>query len=44
VLGARTLMRASNSSVRLLFVAVLVLLAAQMLLQAFGIHFLRGPQ
>jgi len=25
-------------------VAVLVLLAAQMLLQAFGIHFLRGPQ
>jgi len=44
VLGARTLMRASNSSIRLLFVAVLVLLAAQMLLQAFGIHFLRGPQ
>jgi uncharacterized membrane protein YfcA len=42
ILGARTLMRASNTSIRLLFVAVLVLLAAQMLLQAFGIHFLQG--
>jgi len=42
IVGARTLMRASNTSIRLLFVAVLVLFAAQMLLQAFGIHFLRG--
>jgi uncharacterized protein len=43
IVGARMLMRASNTSIRLLFVVVLVLLAAQMLLQAFGIHFLRGP-
>jgi len=42
VLGARILMRASNSSVRLLFVVVLVSFALQMLLQAFGIHLLRG--
>jgi len=42
VLGARILMRASNASVRLLFVVVLVSFALQMLLQAFGIHLLRG--
>ncbi len=42
VLGARILIRASNASVRLLFVVVLILFAAQMLLQAFGIHLLKG--
>src|SRR6516165_2758537 len=42
VLGARILMRASNASVRLLFVVVLVSFAVQMLLQAFGIRLLRG--
>jgi len=42
VLGARILMRASNASVRLLFVVVLILFAAQMLLQAFGIRLLKG--
>jgi uncharacterized membrane protein YfcA len=43
VLGARILIRASNASIRLLFVVVLVALAAQMLLQAFGIGFSKGP-
>ncbi len=42
VLGARILIRASNASVRLLFVVVLILFAAQMLLQAFGIRLLKG--
>jgi len=42
VLGARILMRASNASVRLLFVVVLVSFAVQMLLQAFGIRLLKG--
>ena len=42
VVGARILMRASNASVRLLFVVVLILFAAQMLLQAFGIRLLKG--
>lgn len=42
VLGARILMRASNASVRLLFVVVLVSFAIQMLLQAFGIRLLKG--
>jgi len=42
VLGARILIRASNARVRLLFVVVLILFAAQMLLQAFGIHLLKG--
>lgn len=38
VLGARVLMRVSNEKLRVLFVVVLVALAAQMLLTAFGIH------
>jgi uncharacterized membrane protein YfcA len=42
-LGARILMRVSNDRVRLLFVVVLVVLGAQMLLQAFGIHLMRSP-
>ena len=42
-LGARLLMRLSNDTVRLLFVVVLVVLGAQMLLQAFGIHLTKGP-
>ncbi|SMG57807.1 sulfite exporter TauE/SafE family protein [Paraburkholderia susongensis] len=37
-LGARLLMRVSNERLRVLFVAVLALLAVQMLLEAFGIH------
>jgi uncharacterized membrane protein YfcA len=43
VLGARILMRASTAGIRLLFVVVLVLLAALMLLQVCGIRFLKGP-
>ena len=43
IVGARTLMRASNARIRLLFVVVLVALAAQMLLQAVGIGFSKGP-
>jgi uncharacterized membrane protein YfcA len=39
VVGAQVLIAASNDQVRLLFVVVLVALAAQMLLTAFGIHF-----
>lgn len=42
-LGARLLMRLSNDRVRLLFVVVLVVLGAQMLLQGFGIHLMKGP-
>jgi len=38
VLGARILMRVSNEKLRVLFVIVLIALAAQMLLTAFGIH------
>jgi uncharacterized protein len=38
VLGARLLMAVSGDKLRLLFVAVLVALAAQMLLSALGIH------
>ena len=41
--GARILMRVPNDRVRLLFVVVLVALGAQMLLQAFGIHLMKGP-
>jgi uncharacterized membrane protein YfcA len=37
ILGARILMGVSNDKIRLLFVAVLVALAVQMLLNAFGI-------
>jgi len=42
VLGARILIRASNAGIRLLFVVVLVALAAEMLLQVCGIRFLKG--
>jgi len=42
VLGARILIRASNAGIRLLFVVILVALAAEMLLQASGIRFLKG--
>jgi uncharacterized membrane protein YfcA len=42
VLGARILMVVSNDKIRLLFVVVLVLLAAQMLLAAFGVDLLKG--
>ncbi|HEY1996644.1 sulfite exporter TauE/SafE family protein [Paraburkholderia sp.] len=38
VLGARVLMRVSNERLRVLFVVVLVALAAQMLFEAFHLH------
>jgi uncharacterized membrane protein YfcA len=41
ILGARILMAVSNDKIRLLFVVVLLLLAAQMLLSAFRIDVLR---
>ena len=41
VFGARILMRVSNDKIRLLFVAVLVALSIQMVLQAFGVHLSR---
>jgi uncharacterized protein len=43
VLGARLLMAVSGDKLRLLFVAVLVALAAQMLLSALGIHLAGHP-
>lgn len=42
LLGARALMAVSNERLRLLFVVVLIALAAQMLLSAFGIHLTGG--
>jgi len=42
ILGARFLMSISNDRIRLLFVAVLVALAAQMFLAAFGTDLFRG--
>jgi uncharacterized membrane protein YfcA len=42
VLGARILMRVSSEKMRLLFVVVLVVLAAQMMLGAFGVDLVRG--
>jgi uncharacterized protein len=42
ILGARVLMSISNDRIRLLFVVVLVALAAQMFLSAFGADFFRG--
>jgi uncharacterized membrane protein YfcA len=42
VLGARVLMVVSNEKIRLLFVVVLVALAAQMLLSAFGVNLFKG--
>jgi hypothetical protein len=41
-LGARILMRVSNERLRILFVIVLVGLAGQMLLSAFGINLVQG--
>ena len=41
-LGARIVMRSPNEELRLLFVAVLLLLAVQMFLAAFGIVLVRG--
>jgi uncharacterized membrane protein YfcA len=43
LLGARLLMALSGDKLRLFFVIMLVGLAAQMLLSAFGIHFTRQP-
>src|SRR6266403_2608390 len=42
ILGARVLMSISNDRIRLLFVVVLVALAAQMFLAAFGTDLFRG--
>jgi len=42
VLGARVLMAVSNERIRLLFVLVLVALAAQMFLGGFGLDLIRG--
>jgi hypothetical protein len=42
ILGARILIKVSDERLRLFFVTVLVLLAVQMLLSAFGIHLLKG--
>jgi uncharacterized protein len=42
ILGARILMAVSNDRIRLMFVAVLVILAVQMLLEAFGIDLAAG--
>jgi uncharacterized protein len=43
VLGARVLMNVPNEKLRLMFIAILVILALQMLLAAFGIN-LTGPR
>ena len=42
ILGARVLMAISGEAIRLLFVVVLVALAGQMLLSAFGVHLAMG--
>ena len=42
IIGARILLVVSNDKLRLFFVAVLVLLAIQMLLTLFGIHLIGG--
>ena len=44
ILGARILMAISNDRIRLFFVVVLVALAIQMLLSAFGVHLLGGSE
>ena len=43
ILGARVLLAVSSDRVRSLFVVVLLALAAQMLLSAFGVHLFGGP-
>jgi len=42
VLGARILVTVPAQRLRLMFIGILVILAAQMLLAAFGIHLI-GP-
>ena len=44
VLGAKILMASSNDKIRLLFVIVLVVLAAQMVLSGLGISIFRGSE
>lgn len=44
ILGTRLLMTTSNDRIRVLFVIVLLALATQMLLSAFGIHALSVPE
>ncbi|HEU4413573.1 MAG TPA: sulfite exporter TauE/SafE family protein [Candidatus Angelobacter sp.] len=44
ILGARILMAISNDRIRLFFVVVLVALAIQMLLSAFGVHLVGGSE
>jgi uncharacterized membrane protein YfcA len=44
VLGARILMRVSNERLRVLFVAVLVVLGVQMLMETLGIHLFGGSR
>jgi len=43
IIGARLLMRLPADKLRIFFVVVLVLLAVQMLLSAFGVHLHEGP-
>jgi uncharacterized membrane protein YfcA len=43
VLGARVLMRLSNDKLRVMFVAILLVLAAQMLFEAFHVKAVSGP-
>jgi uncharacterized membrane protein YfcA len=43
VLGARVLMRLSNDKLRLMFVAILLVLAVQMLFEAFHVKAVSGP-
>jgi hypothetical protein len=44
VVGGRILLVTSNERLRLLFVVVLILLGAQMVLTAFGIHWIGGSE
>ena len=44
IVGARILMRASNDRLRMLFVAVLIILAAQMLLTGLGMNVFGGGE
>jgi uncharacterized membrane protein YfcA len=43
-LGAKVLMRVPSEKLRLVFVVVLLLLAVQMALEAFGIHLGRAGE
>jgi uncharacterized membrane protein YfcA len=44
VLGARILMVVPNEKIRILFVVVLAVLGVEMLLSAFGVHWLQGAK